>query len=126
MKLVQTIAASALWFAASMAQALTLAPYSAAALADAQKAGAPVALHFHASWCSTCKAQDKAFSELQADPSLKLTVLKVDFDKEAELKQQLKVRSQSTLIVYRGATERARLAGETQPDKLKAALQSAL
>lgn len=126
MKFVRTMVATALVLAASLSQALTLAPYSAAALADAQKAGEPVALHFHASWCTTCKAQDKAFTELQADPSLKLTVLKVDYDKESELKQQLKVRNQSTLIVYRGTTERARLAGETQPDKLRAALQSAL
>lgn len=126
MKFARTIAAAAWFLAASSAQALTLAPYSAAALANAQQAGQPVALHFHATWCSTCKAQEQAFNALQADPSLKLTVLKVDYDKEGELKQQLKVRSQSTLIVYRGATERARLAGETQPDKLKAALQTAL
>ncbi|MFM9914376.1 MAG: thioredoxin family protein [Rhizobacter sp.] len=126
MKFSRTLAATALLLAASMTQALTLAPYSAAALAEAQKAGEPVALHFHADWCTTCKAQDKALTELQADPSLKLTVLRVDYDKEVDLKQQLKVRSQSTLIVYRGATERARLAGETQPDKLKAALKTAL
>lgn len=126
MKFARTITAAALALAASMAQALTFAPYSAAALADAQKAGEPVALHFHATWCTTCKAQDQAFSGLQSDPALKLTVLKVDYDKEAELKQRLKVRSQSTLIVYRGSTERARLAGETQPDRLKAALKAAL
>lgn len=126
MKFARTIAATALYLAASMAQALTLAPYSAAALAEAQKAGQPVALHFHATWCSTCKAQDQAFNALQADPSLKLTILQVDYDTEVDLKKQLKVRSQSTLIVYRGATERARLAGETQADKLKAALQTAL
>lgn len=126
MKFSRTLAATALLLAASMAQALTLAPYSAAALAEAQKTGEPVALHFHADWCTTCKAQGKALTELQADPSLKLTVLRVDYDKEVDLKQQLKVHSQSTLIVYRGATERARLAGETQPDKLKAALKTAL
>jgi thiol-disulfide isomerase/thioredoxin len=125
MKFARTLAATALFLVGSMAQALTLAPYSPAALAAAQQAGEPVALHFHASWCPTCKAQDRALLQLQADPSLKLTVLKVDYDKEAELKQRLKVRTQSTLIVYRGSTERTRLTGETQPDKLKAALQTA-
>lgn len=97
------IAMSALMLATSVAHALTIAPYSAAALASAQKAGEPVALHFHATWCSTCKAQDKAFNELQSDPSLKLTVLQADYDTEVDLKKQLKVRSQSTLIVYREA-----------------------
>ncbi len=124
------IAVSALMLATSVAtsiaHALTIAPYSAAALAAAQKAGEPVALHFHATWCSTCKAQDKAFNELQSDPSLKLTVLQADYDTEVDLKKQLKVRSQSTLIVYRGGTERARSSGDTQPERLKALLKTAL
>jgi len=50
----------------------------------------------------------------------------VDYDKERELKRRLNVRSQSTLIVYRGKAEKARLAGETSAEKLKAALRSAL
>ncbi len=126
MMLARLIALSALTFAASFAHALTIAPYSAAALAAAQKAGEPVAVHFHATWCSTCKAQDRAFNELQADPTLKLTVLQADYDTEGELKKQMKVRSQSTLIVFRGSTERARSSGDTQPDRLKALLKTAL
>lgn len=126
MTLARLIALSALTFAASFAHALTIAPYSAAALAAAQKAGDPVAVHFHATWCSTCKAQDRAFNELQADPTLKLTVLQADYDTEGELKKQMKVRSQSTLIVFRGSAERARSSGDTQPDRLKALLKTAL
>ena len=126
MTLARLIALSALTFAASFAHALTIAPYSATALAAAQKAGDPVAVHFHATWCSTCKAQDRAFNELQADPTLKLTVLQADYDTEGELKKQMKVRSQSTLIVFRGSAERARSSGDTQPDRLKALLKTAL
>ncbi len=126
MNYARLIALSVLTFAASIAQALTIAPYSAQALAAAQKAGEPVAVHFHATWCSTCKAQDKAFNELQADPTLKLTVLQADYDTEGELKKQMKVRSQSTLIVFRGNTERARSSGDTQPERLKALLKTAL
>ncbi len=126
MTLARLIALSALTFAASFAHALTIAPYSAAALAAAQNAGDPVAVHFHATWCSTCKAQDRAFNELQADPTLKLTVLQADYDTEGELKKQMKVRSQSTLIVFRGSAERARSSGDTQPDRLKALLKTAL
>jgi thioredoxin 1 len=118
--------AAALALAASLAQALTVVPYSAAGLAAAQKAGAPVALHFHASWCPTCRAQDKAFQALKADPALNLTVMQADFDTEKALEKALKVNAQSTLIVYRGPTERARSTGETDPAKLKALLQGAL
>ncbi len=118
--------AAALSLAASLAHALTVVPYSAAALAAAQKAGAPVVLHFHATWCPTCRAQDKAFEALKADPALAVTVMQADFDTEKALEKTLKVGAQSTLIVYHGASERGRSTGETDPAKLKALLQRAL
>lgn len=106
--------------------ALTLAPYSAETFTRMQAAGEPVALHFHASWCPTCRAQDNALEVLKADPALNITVLKVDYDKEAALKKQLKVRSQSTFIIYRGTEEKNRQIGGTSPDAIRAALRSAL
>jgi thioredoxin 1 len=108
------------------AQALDIQPYSAAALESAQKADRPVALHFHANWCPTCRAQEKVFNGFKPDATLALALLVVDYDAERALKQKLGVRTQSTLIVYRGKRETARLAGETDPARLKAALQSAL
>ena len=117
--------AAALLLATTLSHALTIAPYTPAALAAAQKAGEPVVLHFHANWCPTCRAQDKAFDALKADPSLKVTLLEVDYDTEKALEKQMKVTAQSTLIVFHGATERGRSTGETDPGKLKAILQSA-
>lgn len=116
----------ALLLGTTSAQALEIRPYSPDALAAARKAGGPVALHFHANWCPTCRAQDKVFNDLKPDASLALPLLVVDYDKERALKQKLGVRTQSTVIVYRGDKETARVAGETDPAKLKAALQSAL
>lgn len=124
--LVRLVAAAALSLAAPLALALTVVPYSASALAAAQKAGEPVVLHFHASWCPTCRAQDKVFEALKSDPSLKLTLMQADYDTEKPLEKQLKVNAQSTLIVYHGATERMRSTGETDPAKLKALLRGAL
>ena len=89
-------------------------------------AASPVALHFHANWCPTCRAQEKVFNGFKPDATLALALLVVDYDAERALKQKLGVRTQSTLIVYRGKRETARLAGETDPARLKAALQSAL
>lgn len=110
----------------SAAHALDIHPYSADALSAAQQAGQPVALHFHADWCPTCRAQTKVFQQFSADKVLDMTLLVVNYDKERELKRQLGVRTQSTLIVYRGTKETARLAGDTDADALRAALQSAL
>lgn len=109
-----------------LAQALTIQPYTAQALASAQAAGQPVALHFHADWCPTCKQQEKAFTQLRGEPGLDLLLLVVDYDQEKDLRRSLKVRTQSTLVVLRGAQEKARLAGDTDAGKLRTALKSAL
>lgn len=118
---------SSLLMAVAPAQALDIQPYAAERLQQAQSAGKPVALHFHADWCPTCRAQEKAFQTLKADPQLQAaTLLVVDYDKERELKKSLGVRSQSVVIVYKGVRETARVGGETDAAKLKAALVSAL
>jgi thiol:disulfide interchange protein len=125
--LLAAIAVSAASLAAP-ALALDVQPYTPAALAQAQSAGKPVVLHFHADWCPTCRAQDKSLDALKAMPAEKLdvTVLRVDYDKETELKRQLKVRTQSTFIAYHGATERARLVGGTSVDEVRGLLKAAL
>ncbi|WP_247664255.1 thioredoxin family protein [Ideonella alba] len=124
--LLGSLFAAALSTLAPLAQALETLPYTAQALAAAQQAGQPVALHFHADWCPTCRQQTTVLNQLKADPALKLTVLVVDYDNEKDLRKALQVRTQSTVIVYRGTTEKARIAGETAPDKIRAALQAAL
>ena len=124
--MITRIVATALLLTASAASfALDIKPYSPQALSAEQQAGKPVTLHFHADWCPTCRAQDKVLQQWQGDASVPGTVLVVDYDKEKELKKQLGVRTQSTLITYRGSVEKARVAGETDPDKLRAALLSA-
>jgi len=50
------------------------------------------------------------------------TLLVVDYDKERELRSKLNVRTQSTLIVFKGDKEVARLAGKTDEKSLKDAL----
>lgn len=112
--------------AASLVQALTLLPYDAAAVAKAQAAGEPLALHFHAGWCPVCRAQDKSLEALKAEPGLDIKVFKVDYDQETELKKQLKVRQQSTFIVYRGREEKARMSGITATDDISLTLRAAL
>lgn len=124
--LLGSLFAATLTTLAPLAQALETQPYTAQALASAQQAGQPVALHFHADWCPTCTQQSAALEKLKADPALNLTVLVVNYDKEKDLRKELRVRTQSTFIVYKGATEKARIAGETAPDKIRAALQAAL
>lgn len=125
MKAIVTLAAIALSAAFNLALALDIQPYAAETLAAKQKAGEAVALHFHADWCPTCRAQDKVFNGWKGDASVPGTLLIVNYDKERELKRQLGVRTQSTVIAYKGAKETGRLAGDTDPKALRAVLDSA-
>lgn len=122
MKLKTTLTLCAALLATSWVNALTVTPYSPDAFAKLQASGARTALHFHADWCPTCRAQDKAMDSLKADPDLNVTVLTVDYDKEVALKKQLKVRAQSTFIIYRGTVETNRSIGETSPEGIRQAL----
>ena len=101
-------------------------PYSADALAAAQRQGSPVVLHFHADWCPTCRAQQAALEKLKARPDLGITVLVANYDTERALKAKHKVVAQSTLIVFKGTNEVARLAGETREGAIESALRKAL
>jgi thiol-disulfide isomerase/thioredoxin len=126
MKLTRLIVSAVLLASAGLAHALDIQPYSAAALAEAQAAGRPVALHFHADWCPTCRAQDRTLQALKAEKGLDLTLLTVDYDTEKDLKRRFHVNAQSTLVVLKGQKEEARLVGDSSADGLRAALKSAL
>lgn len=121
------IASAGLMLLAGAAQALTVKPFSDADFAAAQAAGKPVAIHFTASWCPTCKVQDKSLAALANDPALKdVTVLSSDYDKSKDLQKQLKVKSQSTFVVFKGKAEVARNSGATDAPDIKTLLTKAL
>ena len=126
MKIARLIVAGLIVGAATLSQALEIKPYTAAALAAAQKADKPVVVHFHADWCPTCRAQEKVLQTLKAEPGLDLTVLVANYDTEKDLKRRFNVRAQSTLVVLRGQLERARLVGDTSADSSRQALKAAL
>lgn len=117
----KTIVAGLLLAFALNAHALEIAPYTPSALAQAQKAGQAVTVHFHADWCPVCKAQDKVLRQWQGDASVPGVLLVADFDTEKALKQQLRVRNQSTLVFYKGTVEQRRITGMTDPEELRRA-----
>ena len=126
MKIAKLIVSGLLVAAATLSHALEVKPYSAAALAAAEKANQPIALHFHADWCPTCRGQDKVVQSLKTEKGLDLTILTVNYDTERDLKRRFKVNSQASLIVLRGQKETARLVGVTSTDGIRDALKTAL
>lgn len=120
------VSTAALLLASWQAPALELRPFSEDALAQAQARNHAVAVHFHANWCPTCRAQTKVLESFVPDRTLDITVLVADYDNTQALKQRMGVRAQSTLIVFRGTRETARLVGDTAPSALRAALETGL
>ena len=93
--------------------------YSKETFAAAKASGDKSILHFHAEWCPTCRKQKKSFETLETQGVLKgIRVFEVDYDNEKALKKELKVSSQSTLVVFVGEREVARSSGVTAPDQL--------
>src|SRR3954462_1025313 len=88
------------------AQAEGLSTFDAKAFSAAQKAGKPILIAIHASWCPTCKAQAPIIGELRSDPKFRdLAYFVIDFDSQKDLVKQFGARMQSTLIVFKGDKE---------------------
>jgi thiol-disulfide isomerase/thioredoxin len=81
---------------AMMKKAGVYAPYDASKLAMANSGD--VVLFFKASWCPSCRTLDADIkANLDAIPA-GLTILEVDYDNSAAMKQQYGVTSQHTLV----------------------------
>jgi thioredoxin 1 len=124
--MLKTFIASVAFFVSAFALADYHQAYDAGRLEKLQSAGATVLIDFHAPWCPTCRAQDKALSQLATSGELKgIEVLRADYDSEKDLKKALGVTKQSTLILFKGKKEIARVRGESKIEALRAFIAKA-
>ena len=109
------------------AWAMTATPYSAEAFKAAQASGGPILVEIHADWCPTCKAQLPILEKLTSDPKFRdLKVFRVDFDAMKPVVKEFGARMQSTLIVFKGASEKGRSVGDTAQASIAALLDKSL
>jgi thioredoxin 1 len=102
-------------------------PFTADAFAAAQKAGKPIFVAIHASWCPVCAKQRPILSELLAEPKFKdLTYFVVDFDSQKDAVKSFGARMQSTLIAFKGEHETGRSVGDTDRASIAALLNKTL
>jgi len=119
--------ALALCLIASLASAGGREAYNQAAFDAAQKAGKPILVEIHASWCPVCKAQAPVLNNLRSQPEFKnLQTFYIDFDSQKDLLRAFKVSKQSTLIVFKGASEVGRSTGDTNPASIEALVAKSL
>jgi thioredoxin 1 len=102
-------------------------PFSTSAFAAAQKDGKSILVDIFAPWCPVCRAQAPILEKLTSEPKFKdLVVFKVDFDNQPGEVRALQANQQSTLIIYKGETEKGRSVGDTNESSIATLLGSAL
>lgn len=116
--------------AAAPAFALTVTPYTPAALAAAKASGKPFLIDFFATWCTTCRAQERVIEGLiEANPAYgAVPIIRVDWDEHerGELVRSMAIPRRSTLVVMQGDMELGRLVAETGKDAIAGLLELAL
>jgi thioredoxin 1 len=111
----------------SPASAAEWKSFDAGDFAEAQKQGQSILVDVFAVWCPVCRAQNPILVQLTREPKYQnMIVFKVDFDTQKDALRALNAQSQSTLIVYKGETEKGRSVGDTNPGSIEALLDSAL
>ena len=92
--------------------------YTAEALKTAMGEGKTTLLFFHAPWCPVCKAQEPKVAAHLNGAYKNVVAFKVDYDSNTALRKELKVDKQSTLILYQGMKEVARLSYKSDDESI--------
>src|SRR6185312_10934841 len=61
----------------------------------------PVLVDFYATWCGPCKTMGPILHEVKAAMGDKITIIKIDVDKNPEVSNQFHVEGVPTLIIFK-------------------------
>lgn len=125
MKIIARRLAILLFLTFSAAQAGEWSPYSDAKFDALTKAGKSVVLDVHADWCPTCQRQQPVLKQLVSTPKYQdINVLVVNFDEQTDARRRFRVAQQSTLVMFKGNTEKTRATGITDAAQIGALLDA--
>ena len=83
-------------------------------------------IDFEAYWCDPCRAQDPIIDALNENYEGKVTVAKLNIDKNQLIAMDLGIQSIPTIIIFKEGREVARLIGFQEADTLDKALKNVL
>ena len=93
---------------------------------DLIKGNKPVLVDFSAEWCGPCKMMPPILKEVKDKMGEKVTILKMDIDRNPAVATAYQIQSVPTLIVFREGQIKWRQSGVMRADQLKAVLESVL
>ena len=112
------------------AMARNVIVYTPEILQETVAKGEPYLLDFSATWCTTCKAQERVLDGLQAENASynNIPILRVDWDtyRSGELVSNLSIPRRSTLVLLQGETELGRVVAQTGKPAIAALLDLGL
>lgn len=107
--------------------ALSKEAFTEERFAALQAAGNVIVVDIYATWCPTCKKQQQALADFQANnPEAEFHILVVDFDKDKQWVRHFRAPRQSTLLLYVGEKQYWYSVAETRYEVISQELTKAI
>ena len=99
--------------------------FSEAVFENAKASGKTVVVNSYEVWCGTCSKQTKVLD--QAEKEFKdIVFLSYEQSKNKDIAQKLGIEFWTTIVVYKGSDEVARIIGQTDKEAIYSAIQKGI